>query len=219
MLTGGASAFYAPRLVGGERNGIAITGYQDEESPGRQLLALAEAETREVSVAGRTLEVKCAVEKYALSAHADCNEIAGLIEAINPLHCAARETSLVDCQYQDGGNCEMDKLTRYPNPIKSLLAKFVELDNKHSNSGVDHVLVADDERGHYFWHNVGWWRRERLSAPTVYVRLMDGRFWIEDDMTEVGIANELMEAGVPKEDIVLAFQHPLERQYTEFAAA
>jgi Cft2 family RNA processing exonuclease len=90
MLTGGASAFYAQHLVNDERNGIAITGYQDEESPGRQLLALAEAETREVTVAGRTLEVKCGVEKYALSAHADCNEIAGLIEAINP-----REVALV----------------------------------------------------------------------------------------------------------------------------
>jgi len=84
MLTGGASAFYAPHLVGDERNGIAITGYQDEESPGRQLLQLADAETREISVAGKTLEVKCSVAKYALSAHADCNEISGLIEAINP---------------------------------------------------------------------------------------------------------------------------------------
>jgi Cft2 family RNA processing exonuclease len=84
MLTGGASAFYAQHLVGEERNGIAITGYQDEESPGRQLLALAEAETREVTVAGKTLEVRCPVAKYSLSAHADCNEIAGLIEAINP---------------------------------------------------------------------------------------------------------------------------------------
>ena len=84
MLTGGASAYYAQSMVGGERNGIAITGYQDEESPGRQLLALAEQETKEVTVAGRALEVKCSVAKYALSAHADCNEIAGLIEAINP---------------------------------------------------------------------------------------------------------------------------------------
>ncbi len=84
MLTGGASAFYAQNLVNDERNGVAITGYQDEESPGRQLLALAEAETREAPIAGKTLEVKCGVEKYALSAHADCNEIAGLVEAINP---------------------------------------------------------------------------------------------------------------------------------------
>lgn len=62
MLTGGASAFYAQHLVNDERNSIAITGYQDEESPGRQLLALAEAETREVTVAGKTLEVKLGVK-------------------------------------------------------------------------------------------------------------------------------------------------------------
>jgi len=84
MLTGGASAFYAQHIAGDERNGIAITGYQDEESPGRQLLDLAENETREINVAGKTLDVKCGVAKYALSAHADCNEISGLIEAINP---------------------------------------------------------------------------------------------------------------------------------------
>ncbi len=113
----------------------------------------------------------------------------------------------------------MDKLTTYRQLIKELLTKFVELDNKHSTSEVDHVLVADDERGHYFWYNVGWWQRERLSAPTAYVRVKDGKIWIEDDMTEVGIANELIEAGVPKEDIVLAFHAPELRQYTEFAAA
>jgi Cft2 family RNA processing exonuclease len=84
MLTGGASAYYAPYLVGDERHGIAITGYQDEESPGRHLLDLAEAKSREVHIAGRVFPVACSVAKYALSAHADCNEIAGLIDAIAP---------------------------------------------------------------------------------------------------------------------------------------
>lgn len=86
MLTGGASAFYAPAIASEERNGIAITGYQDEESPGRHLLDLAEGKTGQLSVGGRTIEVKSSVAKYALSAHADANEIAGLVEAINPRH-------------------------------------------------------------------------------------------------------------------------------------
>lgn len=84
MLTGGASAYYAQTIVQDERHGIAITGYQDEESPGRRLLELAEGETNQIVIAGRTVEVKCRVQKYALSAHADAQEIAGLIEAINP---------------------------------------------------------------------------------------------------------------------------------------
>ena len=39
----------------------------------------------------------------------------------------------------------------------------------------------------------------------------------ERDGTEIGVANELVEAGVPKTDIVLAFYAPYRRQYTEFA--
>jgi hypothetical protein len=54
---------------------------------------------------------------------------------------------------------------------------------------------------------------------TVYVRIRDGKFWIEEDWTEEGIATELVRAGVPKEDIVLAFHDPKTRQYTDFAVA
>jgi hypothetical protein len=54
---------------------------------------------------------------------------------------------------------------------------------------------------------------------TVYVRLRDGKFWVEEDWTEEGIATALLTAGVPKEDIVLAFHEPKMRQYTDFAVA
>ncbi len=84
MMTGGASLFYAPHIAADERNGIAITGYQDEESPGRALLNLADGESKELNIGGRIIEVKSKVAKYGLSAHADANEIAGLIEQINP---------------------------------------------------------------------------------------------------------------------------------------
>jgi hypothetical protein len=43
---------------------------------------------------------------------------------------------------------------------------------------------------------------------TVYVRIRDGKFWIEEDWTEEGIATKLVGAGVSKEDIVLAFYDP-----------
>ena len=84
MLSGGASVTYAQALVADERNGIALTGYQDEESPGRRLLELAEGATHTVTLAGRAVPVRCHVSKYALSAHADSNELARLIDALNP---------------------------------------------------------------------------------------------------------------------------------------
>jgi hypothetical protein len=54
---------------------------------------------------------------------------------------------------------------------------------------------------------------------TVYVRIRDHKFWIEEDRTEDDIANDLVQAGVPHEDIVLAFHKPKMRQHTGFAPA
>ena len=42
---------------------------------------------------------------------------------------------------------------------------------------------------------------------------------IQHDGTESGIADELVQAGIPPEHIVLAFHHPDKRQYTGFAVA
>jgi hypothetical protein len=36
--------------------------------------------------------------------------------------------------------------------------------------------------------------------------LIDNKIWIQQDETEDGIASDLLEAGVPKEDIVLGFR-------------
>lgn len=84
MLTGGPSQFYAARFAGSEKNMIAITGYQDEEAPGRHLLDLAEGRERTIVLGGRQVMVNCAVEKYNLSAHADSTEIAGFVHAFRP---------------------------------------------------------------------------------------------------------------------------------------
>ncbi len=86
MMTGGPSAFYAAALAHDARNLIAITGYQDEEAPGRRLIELVEApaEQRRLRIDDRDVQVACQVEKYALSAHADSGEIAGLVGGLNP---------------------------------------------------------------------------------------------------------------------------------------
>lgn len=84
MLTGGASSWYAERLVTDEKNAIFITGYQDEESPGRKLLNLAEGHESHLELNGTSYEVKCRIGKYGLSAHADANEMDRFIRTLNP---------------------------------------------------------------------------------------------------------------------------------------
>ena len=57
-------------------------------------------------------------------------------------------------------------------------------------------------------------KKVNLTAPDYQVYLA-----IKESITEEGIATELLNLGVPKEDIVLAFYPPQERKFTEFATA
>lgn len=86
MLIGGASVWYAERLVQEEKHAIFITGYQDEESPGRQLLSLADGEHNTLELNGTTYDVHCRVDKYGLSAHADAMEMVRFVEGLKPAH-------------------------------------------------------------------------------------------------------------------------------------
>ena len=113
----------------------------------------------------------------------------------------------------------MDQLAEYPKIIKRILTKYVDLCNCHPSQNIETVLVIDEPNGHYIWMNLGWQNGDRVSGMTVYVRIRDGKFWVEEDWTEEGIATDLGHARVPKEDIVLAFHEPKMRQYTDFAVA
>ncbi|MFP4320833.1 MAG: MBL fold metallo-hydrolase [Anaerolineales bacterium] len=84
MLTGGASPYYAQHLVGDSRNAIFITGYQDEESPGKALQRLAAEEGGMLTLYGRRYEVKCNIDTYSLSAHADENELTQFATQLEP---------------------------------------------------------------------------------------------------------------------------------------
>ena len=85
MLMGGPSMTYAKELLGREDACVILTGYQDEESPGRMLLNLLseKEEDRRVTLDGVTIPVKCRVEMVGLSAHADSSELAGIVEKMS----------------------------------------------------------------------------------------------------------------------------------------
>jgi len=113
----------------------------------------------------------------------------------------------------------MDKLIEYPQILKAILTKHAKICDSHPDPNVEKLLILDEERGHYIWMALGWQKGERIAGMTIYVRIRDGKIWIEEDLTEEGVATDLIQMGVPKEDIVLAFHEPKMRQYTDFAIA
>jgi uncharacterized protein len=86
MMTGGPSQYYGEHIAAMENGYIIMSGYQDEEAPGRKLLNLIELseEGRVLEINNKSLPVKCKIEKVGLSAHGDKNEIKALIEHLAP---------------------------------------------------------------------------------------------------------------------------------------
>ncbi|MGM0387291.1 MAG: MBL fold metallo-hydrolase [Natrinema limicola] len=66
MLHGGPAMTYVPAIRSHPTNKIAMTGYQVEGTPGRDLL-----ETGSAELDGRVMRVSAQVEQYDFSAHAD----------------------------------------------------------------------------------------------------------------------------------------------------
>ena len=113
----------------------------------------------------------------------------------------------------------MDKLNRYRGIIKNLLSDLAKQAQDHPTTGVEALMIADTEHDQYLLLTLGWAERRRVRHLRVFLRLLNDKIWIEEDLTEDGIATDLLAAGVPKEDIVLAFHAPEMRPYTEFAVA
>lgn len=76
-------------------------------------------------------------------------------------------------------------------------------------------LVFDREHDRYLLVETGWQNGYRIYGTLLHIDIIDNKLLIQHDGTEEGIAVELIEKGIPKENIILGFR-PRE-QHTEFA--
>jgi ketopantoate reductase len=110
----------------------------------------------------------------------------------------------------------MAEVKDYPAILRKIIENYAAI--KPAFGDVESEVIIDESKGHYELIERGWSKENRVHGCLMHVDIRNGKFWIEHDGTEYGIANELVDAGVPKEHIVLAFHAPDLRQYTEFAA-
>lgn len=109
----------------------------------------------------------------------------------------------------------MDRTAQYRYIIRRVLADHAERVPSHGQ--VETLPLFDETHDNYAVIDLGWDRMGRVHAMVLHVRLHNGKVWIEQDGTEDGVANEFVDAGIPREDIVLAFYRPERRKLTDFA--
>ncbi len=113
----------------------------------------------------------------------------------------------------------MEGINNYPNLIRQALTQYRELLTNNPKPSYEVIQSFDDENKQYIIRKLGWEKSSRIKQVVLHVALRNKKIWIEEDWTEDGVATYFLEHGVPNDDIVLGFQPPIMRPYTEFALA
>lgn len=111
----------------------------------------------------------------------------------------------------------MDSLTQYRQLIQRIINEYARI--PYSRGEIEQQTVFDHDSDHYLLMSVGRHGIRRVHDCLIHVDIIKGKFWIQRDGTEYGVAQELVDAGVPKDRIVLAFRSEKKRALTEFAVA
>lgn len=111
----------------------------------------------------------------------------------------------------------MDKLERYRRIVQEVLTEHSQIQPAYGE--IQMKLMFDVERDRYQLLRTGWLEERRVYGTLIHIDLEQEKIWIQYDGTEVGIANELVERGIPKEEIVLAYHSPLTHQYDGLAVS
>ncbi len=113
----------------------------------------------------------------------------------------------------------MDSVAEYKKIIRNVLTTYAKFLESSPDLNYRVAVLFDGEHGQYAVRRIGSWEKKRFRYTDLHLSLTNGKVWIEEDMTENGIADELVARGIPKSDIVLGFQPPYVRAALDFAVA
>jgi hypothetical protein len=101
------------------------------------------------------------------------------------------------------------------NCIKSVLSEYAQ--RRSNQKDVEVQTICDIKDDHYQLMYMGWEGYKRIFYPLIHVDIKANKVWIQHNITEELIADDLMNLGVDRNDIVLGLHHPSMRQYTDFS--
>ena len=111
----------------------------------------------------------------------------------------------------------MDKIKKYQKLIIDALKEYEKV--RYSNLDAENKLIADKENHRYQIVTIGWDKKKFVHDCPIHIDIIDGKIWVQRNMTEIDFGVYFVENGVPKNDIVLGFLSPKMREYGDFAVA
>lgn len=106
-------------------------------------------------------------------------------------------------------------VNEYRQRVQELLAHYAQ--KASFSPEIETQMIFDTTRDHYQLVTMGWQKHRRIYGCILHIDIKDNKVWIQHNGTERLVAEELAEAGIPKDRIVLGFHSPFTRQFTDFA--
>lgn len=111
----------------------------------------------------------------------------------------------------------MEKLDHYREAVREVIRRHSGF--KPAVEGLEMYPVHDSDGDHYQIVRTGWASDHWYYGVILHFDIKNGKVWIQHNGTEHDVAAELVELGVPPEDIVLAFHSPVMREFGDYAVA
>ena len=112
----------------------------------------------------------------------------------------------------------MEKVKKYQDIICSVLGEYASI-KKSLTPNVKSHLIIDREHNQFQLLSIGWHNNRFVFTILFHFSIINGKVWIQQNNTDILIADEIMDKGVTKEDIVLGFVPEKVRIHSGFAVA
>lgn len=110
-----------------------------------------------------------------------------------------------------------DKVKKYQSIILTFLQE--QASYRVANADLQNQVIADTERNHFQLVRVGWRKDRFVHVCPFHFDIQGGKIWIQQNRTDVEVAEALTEMGVPPSDIVIGFLPAEIRAASGFAMA
>lgn len=111
----------------------------------------------------------------------------------------------------------IDSVASYRRAVQALLERYAAA--AAADPEIETQLLIDTEHDHYQLVDVGWQHDLRVHSCILHIDIKDGKVWLQQNLTDQQVADELVAAGIPQNLIVIGFHPPYARAHTEFAVA
>ncbi len=113
----------------------------------------------------------------------------------------------------------MERVIYYQNKIQEVLTEYLADLRQPANKDIDFIPVSDKDKNHFQIIAMGWDKDERIFNLLFHLDIIDDKIWVQEDKMEYSIAERLVEKGLSKKEIVLAYFPDYHRAHTEYAVA